>query len=87
MRDKKKPVVPVYKTALYSDVGFGILGSVLERLTGLSYNDAIQTILAKPLGLNSTSSLRPLGTDFNAIVMPGSLADSSWGFDNQITAP
>lgn len=87
MRDNKRPVAPVYETAIYSDAGFGILGRVLERLTGLSYNDAVQTILAAPLGLNSTSSFKPSGTDFNAIVIPGSLADSSWGFDNQITAP
>lgn len=87
MRTRKRPVVPPFQTALYSDAGFGILGRVLERLTGLPYADAMQSVLLAPLGLNSTSATEPRREDLNAVVLPGGFAESSWGFDNQITAP
>ncbi|KAF3932926.1 Beta-lactamase [Dactylellina cionopaga] len=88
MKDVRVPSQPVHGSALYSDGGFGILGRVLERMTGLPYNDAIKSVLGEPLGFNSTGSIVPTGDDVDAIIIPGlELALSSWGFDNQITAP
>ena len=87
LRDTRRPVQPVFQTALYADGGFGVLGRVLERLTGLKYNDAIQCVLGKPLGLNNTGSIKPAAEDLNAVVIPGSAEKTAWGYDNQITAP
>ncbi|KAI5455602.1 beta-lactamase/transpeptidase-like protein [Mariannaea sp. PMI_226] len=86
MRDEKHPTEPPFQNPLYSDGGFAILGRVLERLTGKPYNDALQVALAKPLGLNSTSSVAPHNKHLNAIVVPGGINYSSWGVDNQIAA-
>lgn len=89
MRDRKRPVEPPFETPLYSDAGFAVLGRVLERLTGLPYADAVQSVLSAPLGLNSTSAIEPPSKGLNALIVPGSaeFGESSWGFDNQITAP
>ncbi|KAJ3525903.1 hypothetical protein NM208_g11436 [Fusarium decemcellulare] len=87
MKDKKRPVTLPFQASIYSDAGFAILGVVLQRITGLSYNEAIQSVLAGPLGLNSTTSTEPKDKDVNALILPGSAEESSWGFDNQVTAP
>lgn len=87
MRDIKRPVIPAFQTAMYSDAGFGILGRVLERLTNQTYAEALQSVLAHPLGLKSTSSIVPPDEGLNALAIPGNSAESSWGKDNQVTAP
>lgn len=89
MRNNKPPTAPVFTTPLYSDSGFGVLGRVLERLTNLTYDEAIKAVLDKPLGINATT-FAPKGTNgtnVNAIIVPGSAAESSWGVDNQVKAP
>ncbi|PTD01230.1 Beta-lactamase-like protein [Fusarium culmorum] len=59
---------------------------VLQRLTGLSYNDALKKLLGKPLGLNSSTSIEPMGKDRNVLAIPGSPEVSSWGQDKQVIA-
>lgn len=86
MRDNKRPVIPPWQAATYSDAGFAILGRVLERVSGLPYNDALKTLLVEPLGLKSTSALEPKGDDLNALIVGGGMPISSWGSDNQIIA-
>lgn len=39
----------------YSNFGFGIVGLILENVTGKSYADAMRDIICKPLGLDDTS--------------------------------
>jgi len=36
----------------YSNVGFTILGIAIERVTGLTYQECVDKIIAKPLGIN-----------------------------------
>ncbi len=38
----------------YSNLGVGLLGHVLARQTGVSYEELVQTRICKPLGMNST---------------------------------
>src|SRR3954464_1244316 len=83
MRDTKRAVVPAFQASLYSDAGFGILGRVLEKLTNKTYAEALQSGLVGPLGLKSSSSIKPSDKGLNALATN----DSSWGFDNQLTAP
>jgi len=38
----------------YSQVGFNVLGRIIEKVTGLTYEDAVSTLLLEPLGLHSS---------------------------------
>lgn len=38
----------------YSNVGYGLLGEVIARVSGKSYNDYIHDAIFKPLGMNSS---------------------------------
>lgn len=81
------PVAPIFGTALYSDQAYGILTRVLERLTGLTYDEAIRSILAEPLGLNDTSAVVPEEGEVNGFARPGVPGiDTAWGFDNVLIA-
>ena len=67
-----------WRSALYSDAGFGVLTLILERLTGQEYKDAIKDIIFTPLGMNSSSAVVPNGTDVDAVARTGLV---SWGTD------
>lgn len=67
MRDEKRPVIAPYSKAIYSDGGFAILTEVLVRLCGQSYEDSVQELLLKPLGMNRTSTFAPKGEDIDTI--------------------
>lgn len=84
MKDKS-PVTSPWQTPEYSDAGYAILGRVLERLTGMQYEEAIHNILSVPLGLNSTSTTVPTGDDVNALAITN-IPITTWGFDFQGTA-
>ncbi|KAJ6447000.1 beta-lactamase [Purpureocillium lavendulum] len=86
MRNEKRPTMPPFQRPLYSDGGWAILGRVLERLTKLPLNDALQKTLSKPLGLDYTAYMKPPKNHSNTIVLPGDLSKSSWGYDNQVIA-
>jgi CubicO group peptidase (beta-lactamase class C family) len=38
----------------YSNLGFGLLGTILERVSGKTYEQLVKTIICKPLGMEST---------------------------------
>jgi len=54
---------PVGREAIYSDLGFVLLGAWLERLEGCELHELFDRDVARPLGLDSRSDLgfRPLG--------------------------
>ncbi|KAG5662653.1 hypothetical protein KAF25_005071 [Fusarium avenaceum] len=83
MRDTQLPTTAPYRSALYSDAGYGVLTLILERLTGEEYKDAVKSVLFKPLGMNSSSSVTPNGTDIDAVDRTGL---GSWGADIPIVA-
>jgi len=85
-RDKKAPVTSPWRNAIYSDGGFAILGQVLVRLSGKSYTEAIQEILFEPLGMDSTSTKKPTGSDLNVVDRSIIDKNSSWGLDLEIVA-
>lgn len=87
MKNGKRPAQPLFASAQYSDGGFGILGRVLERMTNLTYHEAVQELLAKPLGLENTGTYVPTGEDVNAIALNVPIPNSSWAWDNQVIAP
>lgn len=88
MRNQKRPVTKPWSTALYSDASWGILGRVIERLTGQDYESALYAALTKPLGLNSSTAIEPSSEGLNAVVIPSvDGAVSGWGLDTPISAP
>ncbi len=49
----KKPLRPTKKSG-YSNLGYGILGVLLEELTGKTYADLVNTLLCEPLKMTTT---------------------------------
>lgn len=49
------PVLEPGTTFHYSNVGFGVLGGVVERVTGLSWWEALQQQVLAPLGMTRTT--------------------------------
>lgn len=45
------PVAPAHQVVQYSNLGYGILGIILERVTGQSCADALQQLVLTPLGI------------------------------------
>ncbi|MBL8812181.1 MAG: beta-lactamase family protein, partial [Planctomycetaceae bacterium] len=63
----------------YSNLGMGLLGFALSRTLGLSYEDAIQERVLRPLGLRSIFQNPP--APFAALIAEGT------AFDGQTTVP
>lgn len=61
-----------------------MLGRVLERLSGMPYEEAVHNILSIPLGLKSTSTTLPTGDDLNMLAI--TKQPTAWAYDNQMTA-
>lgn len=80
MRDEQHPVISPYRTAMYSDAGFAVLGEVLVRLSKTDYLGALRNLLFEPLGLNHTSITAPTDPDAN-VIDRSTQANSSWGND------
>lgn len=45
------PIAPAYQTVQYSNLGYGLLGIIIERVTGQSCTDALQALVLTPLGI------------------------------------
>jgi CubicO group peptidase (beta-lactamase class C family) len=52
---REKPLTPPGTQALYSDLGFMVLGEIVEALTGFNLDRFCQDRIFKPLGLRSTA--------------------------------
>lgn len=82
----KHPVTAPYERAMYSDGGYLLLTQMLERMSGMTYDEAIHDILSKPLGLEGTSAVVPEGDDINAIDRRLIDEASLFGYDVPIAA-
>jgi CubicO group peptidase (beta-lactamase class C family) len=65
----------------YNNSGYFLLGVIIERLTGLSYPDALQQRILTPLGLRNT------GYDWSTPLMPRRAGAYSVGLDGPENAP
>src|ERR687895_340799 len=52
-----KQIHPIGATFSYCNSGFALMGRVIEKLTGLSWDDALRDRLFTPLGLKHTVTL------------------------------
>ena len=57
---KKYPVYAPFTTPVYSNIGYAILGLVIERVTGRPYAQYMQEAIFQPLGLQRTSVDHPI---------------------------
>jgi CubicO group peptidase (beta-lactamase class C family) len=54
-----RPVFAPKQKSTYSNLAFNLLGLVLANVTGLSYEEYIQTAILEPLGMIGSSFLKP----------------------------
>ena len=52
---REKPISPTGEQSLYSDLGFMVLGEIVEAISGTTLDRLCQEKIFKPLGLGSTS--------------------------------
>ncbi|MFI6998835.1 serine hydrolase domain-containing protein [Nocardia sp. NPDC050175] len=50
-------IAPVGARASYSQVGFNLAGRIIEKVTGLTYEKAVATLVLEPLGLSDSHYL------------------------------
>lgn len=79
-------MISPWRNAVYSDGGFAILGQVLARISKKTFTEAIQEILFDPLGMNSTSTKVPKGSNLNVVNRTIIDQTSAWGGDLEIVA-
>lgn len=55
IQETKLKCTPGSSRPRYSNIGFGLLGFMLERVTGMTYEDLLMQEIITPLGLNSAT--------------------------------
>ncbi|KAK6392459.1 hypothetical protein LTR65_003589 [Meristemomyces frigidus] len=76
------PVLPPHVEISYSNVGYDLLGLVIEKVTGMAYVDYIHSAIIGPLGLNATTFSAPnAGTG----IIP--VGESQWDADLGVGNP
>lgn len=77
---RKNPAYAPFTTPVYSNIGYAILGLVIERVTGVSFSQYIQNAIIEPLGLNKTSIDHPIKLSDAFITHETADGDLSEGF-------
>lgn len=74
-----RPAAPAPQPAAYSNLGFGLLGHLLERIWGRGYGELVAEKIAGPLGLADTQiGLDPERAARFAVPHSGSTAVAPW---------
>jgi CubicO group peptidase (beta-lactamase class C family) len=55
----------------YSNYGYGLVGAIIEDVTGARFEDYMQANVLEPLGMNRSSFQQPLPSDRSALTAPG----------------
>jgi CubicO group peptidase (beta-lactamase class C family) len=63
----KQPLWGPKEKSTYSNVNFNLLGLVIEKVTGVSYSNYVDTSILKPLNMSSSTFLKP---NDNVAVLP-----------------
>lgn len=69
-------IYPAYTVPAYSNVGFSLLGLVLERKSGLNFDDLMQRDMYIPLGMKNTFHRLPWDAPYKK---EGWAAHPFWG--------
>lgn len=76
------PLYAPKQASTYSNLAFELLGLVLEKVTGLSYDDCIDSLVTGPLGMNHTTFQKP--KDSQAVIPIGGWY---WDVDEGVQKP
>jgi CubicO group peptidase (beta-lactamase class C family) len=63
----------------YSDLGFGVLGQVAARATGIEYDELVRNLILEPAGLNDTYLIPPAEVEPRIAEVIGSMATGTDG--------
>ena len=66
---KEKPFPTHRKKCVYSDLGYILLGEIIERVSGKKLNDFFEVKITQPLGLEKQVMFRPVG--INVLISHG----------------
>ena len=78
-----KAVLPPDSIYQYSNLGFGLLGDILSTVYGQPYDDMIQEVVCKPLGLKNTTEHPNTDTQYVAKVYNEKGQETPlWTFDD-----
>ncbi len=80
---RQRPVFAPYLTPSYSNIGFAILGAVIEAVARKSYDAFITETLITPLGLTRTSVLKPQNDSLGVIAYNA----NDWEWDLGVENP
>lgn len=58
---KRHPVFAPQTTPVYSNLGYRLLGYILEKLSGSRYDSLLQSSVFEPLGMSHTTARVPSG--------------------------
>ncbi|KAF4466945.1 beta-lactamase 2 [Fusarium albosuccineum] len=79
---RRPPVFAPFTTASYSNVGFMLLGLVIQKMTNQTYEDWMQHSILDPIGMNLSFTSKPS----NSLgFIPTN--DTNWGIDIGVEAP
>lgn len=78
----KTPVFAPKQKSSYSNVAFILLGLAIENVTGLPYGEYISQAILRPLGMNSSSFVKP---DDSVAVLPK--GGNYWDVEQGIARP
>ncbi|KAE8371318.1 beta-lactamase/transpeptidase-like protein [Aspergillus bertholletiae] len=82
---QQPPVALPGVTPIYSNLGFQILGFIIERITGQPFNDIIENHIIRPLSLSKTSLRTPSSNSSSLI--PTDPKTSGWSAQYYGEAP
>ncbi len=76
-------VTPPGEVSAYSNMGVGLLGLILEKVSGKTFEQMVNDVICKPLGMTSTiQNLNPaLSQKFVSIYNKNGVATPAWDFD------
>lgn len=80
---QSRPLFAPNQRSTYSNLNFELLGLALENVTGLPYAEYMEKAIFEPLGMTSTSLVKP-ESDEHAVLPVG---DNYWDVDEGIQSP
>ncbi|KAI9040333.1 alkaline D-peptidase [Aspergillus affinis] len=82
---QQKPAAFPDSTPLYSNMGFEVLGYVIQNITGQNFEKALQDTILTPLALDDTSLFRPSNSSKG--IIPVNKETSGWANEYTGAAP
>ncbi|KAF3766158.1 beta-lactamase/transpeptidase-like protein, partial [Cryphonectria parasitica EP155] len=78
---KHHPVYAPFTTPMYSNLGFVLLGFVLEKVSNMTYSNYVQETILSPLGLVNTTVGTPPISPSQAFIPSEGVEEDWWGVD------